>query len=190
MKADYIGKYTEDELINKCIIGDRSAQRALYNHYAPKMFAICLRYAKDYHTAEDILQDAFVKVFRNIAKFRREGSFEGWLRRIFVNTSIEYYRRQVHLYPIVDSEDKPIDIEDEAAFDHLDEQDLLNMVNSLSPGYKTVFNLYCIEGYSHKEIGKLLGVSEGTSKSQLARAKSILRDMVIASQKLPMEGAS
>lgn len=190
MKLGFIGTYSEDQIINGCIVGERKAQQTLYSRYSPKMFSICLRYAKDHHSAEDILQEGFIKVFKYIGNFRREGSFEGWLRRIFVNTAIEHLRKNVSLYSIVDKDDKPIDIVDESIFDHLDQQDLLNMVQSLSPGYRTVFNLYVVEGYSHKEIGKLLSISEGTSKSQLARSRQILQKKVLDSQKLPMEGAS
>lgn len=192
MKFGFIGTYSEDEIINGCIVGERKAQQTLYSRYSPKMFAICLRYAKDYHSAEDILQEGFIKVFKYIGNFRREGSFEGWLRRIFVNTAIEHLRKSVNMYSIVDSEDKPIDIVDESVFDRLDEQDLLDMVQSLSPGYRTVFNLYVVEGYSHKEIGKLLSISEGTSKSQLARARQLLQKKVLGSQRISSsaEGAS
>ncbi|MDX2001303.1 MAG: RNA polymerase sigma factor [Chitinophagales bacterium] len=182
MKFGFIGTFSEDQVIKGCIIGDRTAQQTLYSRYSPKMFSICLRYAKDYHSAEDILQEGFIKVFKYISKFRREGSFEGWLRRIFVNTAIEHLRKSVSLYPIVNDDDKPMDIIDESVFDHLDEQDLLNMVQSLSPGYRTVFNLYVVEGYSHKEISQMLEISEGTSKSQLARARQLLQRKVEASQ--------
>ncbi len=170
--------FSESELINGCVIGDRNAQKALYDKYSQKMFGVCLRYAKDYHSAEDVLQEGFIKVFKYIGKFRREGSFEGWLRRIFINTSIEFLRKSVSMYSIVDDEDKPIDIIDENIFDQLDHQDLLNMIQSLSPGYRTIFNLYVIEGYSHKEIAKVLNINEGTSKSQLARARMILQKKV------------
>lgn len=190
MKFGFIGSYSEDQIINGCVVGDRTAQQTLYSRYSPKMFAICLRYAKDYHSAEDILQEGFIKVFRYISNFRREGSFEGWMRRIFVNTAIEHLRKAVSLYSIVDDEDKPMDIVDESSFDDLDYQDLLGMVQSLSPGYRTVFNLYVVEGYSHKEIAKLLNISEGTSKSQLARARTILQKKVQSAQRLPMEGTS
>ena len=154
------------------------------------MFSVCLRYAKDYHSAEDILQDGFVKVFKYIAKFRREGSFEGWLRRIFVNKAIEHLRKRVSMYPIVDENDKPIDIVDDSVYDQLDQQDLLNMVQSLSPAYRTVFNLYIIEGYSHKEIAKMLNISEGTSKSQLARSRQLLQRKVLSTRKPVAESIS
>ncbi len=186
----YIGEPSEGDLIKGCLIGDRKAQKTLYSRYSPRMFAVCMRYARDRQAAEDILQDGFIKIFRNLSKFRQEGSFEGWMRRIFVNTSIEHYRRKVNLYSIVDSEDKVIDIVDESTFDHLQLQDLMDMVQSLSPGYRTVFNLYAIEGYNHREIAELLGVTEGTSKSQLARARQLLQAKVIEAQKLPKEGGA
>ncbi len=189
MKLAVTSAFTENELINGCIAGNREAQKALYNRYASRMFSVCLRYAKDYHSAEDVMQEGFIKVFKYISKFRREGSFEGWLRRIFINTSIEHLRKAVSLYSIVDSEDKPIDVIDDNLFDELDYQDLLNMVQSLSPGYRTVFNLYVIEGYSHKEISKMLDISEGTSKSQLARARVLLQKKLSSSQKIAAEGA-
>ncbi|HXH20213.1 MAG TPA: RNA polymerase sigma factor [Chitinophagales bacterium] len=183
MKPGFSTVFTETELINGCIVGNRDAQKMLYHRYASKMFSVCLRYAKDYHSAEDVLQEGFIKVFKYIPKFRREGSFEGWMRRIFINTSIEQLRKAVSLYPIVDEEDKPIDILDETIFDDLDHQDLLNMIQSLSPGYRTVFNLYVIEGYSHHEIAKMLGINEGTSKSQLARARMLLQKKILSTQK-------
>ena len=183
MKIGYIGTLSEDDLIKKCIIGERSAQQSLYSRYSPKMFAVCLRYAKDYHSAEDILQEGFIKVYRYIAKFRREGSFEGWMRRIFVNTAIEHLRKSVSMYSITDEDGRAMNILDENVFDHLDYQDLLEMIQRLSPGYRTIFNLYVIEGYPHKEIANMLGISEGTSKSQLARARFILKNKIEASKK-------
>ena len=190
MKVKYIGSVSDDDLIKGCVSGDRKAQYALYNKYAPKMFGICLRYAKDYHSAEDALQDAFVKVFKYISKFRREGSFEGWLRRIFVNTSIEHLRKSVNLYPIVNDAGEAIEIHDNTVFDDLEQQDLLSLVQDLSPGYRTVFNLYVVEGYSHKEIAKLLGITEGTSKSQLARSRQVLQKKISATQKISLDGVS
>jgi RNA polymerase sigma-70 factor (ECF subfamily) len=175
--------YSEEQIINGCIMGDRKMQYMLYQRYAQPMFALCLRYAKDYHMAEDILQDGFIKVFRFIGNFRKEGSFEGWLRRIFINTAIENLRKSVHLFSIVNEEGTPIDVKDENVFDGLEVNDMLEMIQSLSPGYRTVFNLYAIEGYSHKEIAEMLQISEGTSKSQLARARQLLIEKVTASQK-------
>jgi RNA polymerase sigma factor (sigma-70 family) len=166
------------DLINGCIACKRKYQEALYAKFSAKMFAICLRYASDYHSAEDILQDAFIKVYKNMHKFRHEGSFEGWLRRIFVNTAIEHYRKSVTMYPILEVNNSSYDIMNDNTIDNLAAADLMKVVQSLSPGYRTVFNLYVIEGYSHKEIAKMLEVSEGTSKSQLARARYLLQKKV------------
>lgn len=174
-------------LIKGCIKGKRDAQRQLYDKYARKMFGVCLRYSKDYHHAEDLLQEGFVKVYRNISKFRFDGSFEGWIRRIFVNTAIEHYRKTTHLYPINEVVHNPASTVSSGALERLNEQDLLGFVQKLSPGYRTVFNLYAIEGYSHKEVADMLGISEGTSKSQLARARYILQKAVMKHQEVRYE---
>lgn len=142
------------------------------------MFTICLRYARDYHSAEDILQEGFIKAYINIEKFRSEGSFEGWLRRIFVNTAIEHFRRSTPMYPIMEVTQADNHTVNEEVVEHLAANDLLKMIQTLSPGYRTIFNLYVIEGYSHKEIAEMLGISEGTSKSQLARARYLLQEKV------------
>jgi len=124
------------------------------------------------------LQEGFVKVFKNVEKFRGEGSFEGWVRRIFVNTAIEHYRKQVNLYALHDTEAKGYEYYEGNALETLKHQDILRMIQKLSDGYRTVFNLYVIEGFSHKEIGDMMGISEGTSKSQLARARYLLQKMI------------
>ena len=155
-------------------------QRALYNRFSSKMYGVCLRYAGNEHDADDILQEGFIKIFKNIAKFRSEGSFEGWIRRIFVNTAIEHYRKKVKLFNVTEAQENTIEDDRLDALDVLAAKDIINLVNELSPGYKAVFNLHVIEGFSHKEIAELLGVTEGTSKSQLARAKSVLKKMIEA----------
>ena len=167
-------------MVQSCQKGDQGAQRALYDHFAPRMFAICLRYADDYHSAEDLLQEGWIKVFRYIKDFRAEGSFEGWLRRIFVNTAIEKYRRKHYLYPLREVENTDLEVQDQNVLDSLAVGDLMVMINELSPGYKTVFNLYVVEGYPHREIADMLNISEGTSKSQLARARYILQQKLEA----------
>lgn len=154
-------------------------QEELYARFAPKMYAVCLRYAGNSDDAQDILQDGFIKIYKNLSRFRAEGSFEGWIRRIFVNTSIEHLRRKTYLKPIAEKEENTIPYKEKSVLDNLGEKDILKLVKELSPGYRTVFNLYVVEGYTHKEIGDMLGISEGTSKSQLARARIILQDMVI-----------
>ena len=170
-------------LIDGCQKGHAVFQEKLYQQFAPKMYSVCIRYSNTLEDAQDLLQEGFIKVFNYIGKYRKEGSFEGWIRRIFVNTAIEYYRKSSNLYSIVEL--KPsIRMEnlDESAISQISSAELLQMVQKLSTGYRTIFNLYAIEGYTHKEIGDLLGISEGTSKSQLARARILLQKMLIANQ--------
>ncbi len=153
-------------------------QEALYQRFAPRMYAVCLRYAGSAAEAEDILQDGFVKVFRKLDSFRGEGSLEGWVRRIIVNTAIEHFRRRDYLQPVTQREETTLEGKDLSVLDNLAERDIMQLISQLSPGYRTVFNLYVVEGYTHREIGDMLGISEGTSKSQLSRAKVILQDLV------------
>lgn len=171
----------EQNLIKDCIKGKPVAQRQLYDRFAAKMFGVCLRYAKNHHLAEDMLQDGFVKVFRYLDKFKGTGSFEGWVRRIFVNTAIEHFRRNNPLHAVAEVQEKDTGEIDNTAMHSLAVNDLLQLVAELSDGYRMVFNLYIIEGYNHREIADMLGISEGTSKSQLARARNILKEK-IASQ--------
>jgi RNA polymerase sigma-70 factor (ECF subfamily) len=168
----------ESDLIEGCMEGNRRMQEELYRRFSPRMFAVCLRYAGNAEEAEDILQEGFIKVFKKLDSFRREGSFEGWVRRIFVNTAIEHFRKKRYLQPVTEKEENTIEGKYFSILDELAEKDILALVQELSPGYRTVFNMYVVEGYTHKEIGDMLGISEGTSKSQLSRAKVILQDMV------------
>lgn len=158
---------------------NRKAQQDLYNGYAPKMFAICMRYAASQSEAEDLLQEGFIKVFQYLHQYRGEGNFEGWMRRIFVNTAIEGIRKRNFWQKLGDSESNLESGSDLNGFENLSLLDLMKLIQGLSDGYRTVFNLYVIEGYSHKEIGELLNISEGTSKSQLSRAKAILQKTLI-----------
>lgn len=170
--------FTDQQIIAGCIQNDRAAQQRLYNMLSAKMFAVCLRYANEYNSAQDLLQEGFIKVFKNIEKFRGEGSFEGWVRRIFVNTAIEHYRKQVNMYAITDNDTPAYEQYSDNALETLKREDIVKTIQKLSDGYRTVFNLYVVEGYSHKEIGDMLGISEGTSKSQLARARYLLQKMI------------
>ena len=170
---------SEQEIIAGCAKNETKYQQMLYNMLSAKMFAVCLRYANEYNAAQDLLQEGFVKIFRNIEKFRGEGSFEGWARRIFVNTAIEHYRKQVNLYALHDTDKRSFEYYDDNALETLKHEDILKMIQQLSDGYRTVFNLYVIEGYSHKEIGELMQISEGTSKSQLSRARYLLQKMIV-----------
>lgn len=174
-----ITKNSSDEiLIQYSINGDRSAQKAIFDKYSSRLMGVCMRYAVDQPAAEDILQEGFIKAFKNLSKFRNEGSFEGWLRRIMVNTAIEIYRKKNHLYPVLEIETQTERVTYDNVLSDLAAEDIMNMVMNLSPGYRTVFNLYAVEGYSHKEIAEQLNISEGTSKSQLARARYILMKKV------------
>lgn len=164
------------QLVEGCLLNKRQAQYQLYELMSAKMFAVCMRYCSNKEYAQDILQEGFVKVFTNLDKFRWDGSFEGWVRRIFVNTAIEHFRKETKLFPVTDNETAlmyyPV-IDD---LNHqLELEDLLSLVQKLSTGYRTIFNMYVIEGYSHKEIAEMLKISEGTSKSQLARARYLLQ---------------
>ncbi len=170
---------SETDLIQGCIEGDKRMQEELYKRFSPKMYAVCLRYAGNADDAQDILQDGFIKIYKNLARFRSEGSFEGWIRRIIVNTSIEHLRRKTYLKPIDEKEENTIPYKEKSVLDNLGEKDIMNLIRELSPGYRTVFNMYVVEGYTHKEIGDILGISDGTSKSQLARARMILQDLVV-----------
>lgn len=173
----------ESDIIQGSIEGNRRMQELLYSTYSSKMYGVCLRYAGNTDDAQDILQDGFVKVFRHLARFRGEGSFEGWMRRIFVNTAIEHYRKKVHLQQVTESHEEQLEDHNWSVLDNMAVKDILLAVQELSPGYRAVFNLYVIEGYSHKEIAGMMGINEGTSKSQLARAKAILQQLLTGKKK-------
>jgi RNA polymerase sigma factor (sigma-70 family) len=169
---------SENDLIKGCIHGDAQMQRLLYQRFSAMMYAVCLRYSENTEDANDVMQEGFIKVYKSLGKFRGEGSFEGWVRRIFINTSIEHYRKKVKLYNVSEVQENTIEDDNLDALDSLATKDIMNIINELSPGYKQVFNMHVIEGYSHKEIGELLGITEGTSKSQLARAKGVLKKII------------
>lgn len=169
---------SESDLIQGCINGDRKMQELLYHRFSPKMYTVCLRYSGDQEDARDLLQEGFIKIFKNLSKYRGDGSFEGWIRRIFVNTAIEHFRKKVHLQSVSETQERTVEDKAWNVLDSLAEKDIMKMINELSPGYKIIFNMHVIEGYSHKEIADILGINEGTSKSQLARAKTVLRKMV------------
>jgi RNA polymerase sigma factor (sigma-70 family) len=169
-------RYTTEDLLEGCKRGERKFQELLYKSLASKMLGVCMRYARDRYEAEDILQLAFIKVFQKVGDFRNDGSFEGWIRRIVVNTAIETYRKNQRMMNIVDigeAYDVPQPAPDIST---LEIKDLLKLISQLSGGYRLVFNMYVIEGYSHKEIAIELGITEGASKSQLSRAKAVLRE--------------
>lgn len=165
-------------MIKDCSAGKPSAQAQLYNLFASKMFGVCMRYSKDQTEAEDNLQEGFIKVFQKIDSFRYQGSFEGWVRRIMVNVSLEKFRKQTKLYPVEDMSQYDNAEEEEALGADLSANDLMQLIRELPPRYRMVFNLYVFESMNHKEIAQELGISEGTSKSNLARARTILKHRV------------
>lgn len=177
-----MGQPKEQDLILLCVKGDAKAQKQLYDQYSKLMFGICLRYSNTYEEAKDILQDGFVKVFTRIGQFSFQGSFEGWMKRVFVNTALEYYRSQKnHMY----HEDVNAAFEQphhDYTIDHISRKEILDMIQCMAPGYRNVLNLYIIEGYSHAEIAEMLGINEGTSKSQLSRARILLQQAILKKQ--------
>lgn len=173
---------SDEKLIAECKKGNPQSQRMLYTQYASKMMSVCYRYVNNKEIAQDILQDAFVKVFTKLDTYTGKGSFAGWVRRIFVTTSLEYLRKN-DLMRFSTSIDEHSNIEDEdnvSAMSKLTADELLKCIANLPSGYRTVFNLYAIEGYSHSEIASLLNIKEKTSQSQLLRARKILQKDVEA----------
>ncbi len=169
----------EDHIIKGCINKQRDCQKKLYDALAGKMMFVCFRYCKNRDDAEDVLQEGFIKVFKHMESFKFEGSFEGWVRRIMVNTAINFITQQKQKYLFDDIETMSNHPEsDSDAGSKINEKDLLKLLCLLPDGYRTVFNLYVIEGYSHKEIAELLKISEGTSKSQLSKAKAQLKNLL------------
>jgi len=165
-------------IISDCIAGNQKAMAKLYHLFAPKMFGVCLRYAKDATEAEDNLQDGFIKVFNSLKTFRHDGSLEGWIRRIMINVSLEKIRKQHWLYPVEDvSVYDSINLSDDVIA-KISANDLMKIIQELPPRYRLVFNLYVIEGFSHQEIAQEMKITQGTSKSNLARAREILKKKV------------
>lgn len=167
-----------EEIIKGCKSGKIKSQEKLYNLYSEELFGLCLYYSKDNTQAEDIMHDGFLKIFKNIDSYRYQGSFEGWMRRIMVNTALEKFRREKHLHPITDIDHSDTEVFKEDQISQINTKDLMQLIQALSPKYRMVFNLYAIEGYSHKEISEMMGISVGTSKSNLARARVILQKNV------------
>ncbi len=163
-------------LIEACQKGDEQALKGLYDNYSAKMYAICLRYMGNPDDAKDALQEGFIKIFRNISKYAFTGSFEGWLRRIFVNTSIEQIRKRKFHKDIDDVNIQVPAFASQMQLETMDSKKILELVKELPQGYRTVFNMYCIDGYSHKEIADHLGISESTSKSQLFKGRKLLKE--------------
>jgi len=167
----------ETELIEGCQKGKRASQQRLYDHFCKKMMVLCLRYSKSTAEAEDILQEGFIKVFRGIGGFRKDAKLETWITRIMVNTALNHHRKKLYLFPMVDIE--TTNLADEGVdLGGLQLSELLVMIQSLPQGCQIIFNMFAIEGLSHREIAENLGISEGTSKSQYARARMLLQEKI------------
>ena len=163
----------EITLINECLKDNRIAQEQLYKRFASRMLGVCFRYARSRDEAEDLLQDGFVKVFLHLKKFKGEGSLEGWVRRIMVNTAINYLKKNRIFFEKV--EDHEVELENYGSLNNdMDSREIMQEIQKLPSGYKAVFNLFAIEGYSHKEIGEILNIAESTSRSQFTRARFAL----------------
>lgn len=167
----------EKSLIKKAIANNREAQQQLFAQHSPKMLGVCRQYVKDLHHAEDLMLQGFLKVFTNLQKFKYEGSFEGWIRRIMVNTCLSYLRKK----NVIDLSDEDYVFNDAAteSLENTSVEDIQKLIDLLPEGYKMVFNLFAIEGYKHSEIAKELGISESTSKSQLFKARKLLQQNYI-----------
>ena len=164
-----------EQLIADCMAGERYAQNRLYSHFAPRLFMVCQRYASSREEAEDILQEGFIRIFSHLQQYRREGPFEGWMRRIVVNCALQRFQQRTRMLPVVKLEEETQYAEDNFAPSHLGEKELLRLVRQLPSAYRMVFNLYVFEGLKHREIAELLGISEGTSKSNLSDARTLLQ---------------
>ena len=167
----------DQKLIESCIKGDRAAQKVVYDRLAPRMLPLCIRYVGDRELAEDILQDGFVTLFTHLSDYKGDGSFEGWARKIFVTTALMELRRKDALKMSDDLEVvRGMKTEITGQIQNIGYKDLIKVITQLPPGFRTVFNMYAIEGYSHKEIGEILGISETTSRTQLSRARTWLQN--------------
>lgn len=167
------------QLIDSCMNGNREAQKILYDHLAPKMFPLCIRYVGDRTLAEDVLQDGFITLFSKLESYKGEGSFEGWARRIFVTTALMDLRKKDALKMSEDLDAaRSLKADNVSQTQNIGYKELMKLVMSMPTGFRTVFNMYAIEGFSHKEIGKMLGISETTSRTQFSRARIWLQNKI------------
>lgn len=176
--------YTDKELIERCLENDSRAQEFLYKRFSRRMYGVCLRFARNTLEADDILQEGFIKVFTYLKDFRKDGSLEGWIRRTFINTAINYYHSKENEWKetsIDKAESYHSSTED--VLSKISTADLLELIRQLPEGYRMVFNLYVIEGYNHQEIAEMLNISENTSKSQLSRARMALQERLVQRKK-------
>ena len=177
--SENVTTFTEQQMIALCKRGDRAAQKALFDSLSKKMFPLCIRYLGDRDAAEDVLQEGFISLFSKLDSYSGEGSFEGWARKVFVNTALMTLRRNDVMKQTEDIEiARNVTGSETSALQDMSYKELLDVVAELPPGFRTVFNLFLVEGYSHKEISEILGISEATSRSQLQRARVMLQNKI------------
>lgn len=171
---------TDEQLVKLCLENNRNAQKELFEKYSRKMMSLCLRYAGNEDNAKDILQEGFIKVFTHLKDYSGSGNLSGWIKTIMVNTALNFIKKSVYLTELIEMEEEHAVTEREQSESRLGEQELLKLIRTLPDGFRTIFNLFAIEGYSHKEIAGMLGISENTSKTQYLRARARLQKMIIA----------
>ena len=174
--------YNEVEVVKGCIREDRHCQKLLYERFYGGMLSVCMRYTSDREEARDILHEGFIKVYRNLGRFKQGTNLGAWIRRIMINTAIDHFRRNAKAPNFVEINQAVHEAGINDVVSEMSAEEILKLVQRLSPAYRMVFNLYVIEGYAHKEVGKLLGISEGTSKSNLAKARAKLQEMILSSR--------
>jgi len=174
-------KLTDEQLVKKCLEKDPLAQKQLFDIFSRRMMGVCVRYSQNQEEAQDVLQMGFIKVFEKLHMYSSEGSLEGWIRKVIVNTALDNIRKNKKFNDNVELDKVDFHLENysESGLDSLSAKDLLKIIQQMPPGFRTVFNLYAIEGYSHKEIAEQLGISVSTSKSQYSRAKVYLQKIII-----------
>jgi RNA polymerase sigma factor (sigma-70 family) len=184
-KGEHIIVSDLQNLINGCLARDRASQRKVYEIFSPSMMGLCLRYAKNREEAEEILQDGFLQMYKHISQFKNSGSFEGWLRKIMINSALQRYRNQASLIKLIPvSEEHSMTYQEAGPEDKMNEKELIRLIHTLPPAYRLVFNLHVFEGMKHREIAQLLNISEGTSKSNLSDARNFLRKHLAPELKL------
>ncbi len=173
-----------NQIIDLCLKGDREAQHKLFKTYSGLMFSICRRYTNNIHEAEDMLQEGFIRVFNYLHSFEKSGSFEGWMKKIFINNALRSISKKSFSHEMNGYEQLPDEAVEPSIISRLSEEKILELIAKLPEGYRMVFNLYALEGYSHKEIAEMLGTKESTSRSQLVKARRMLQDMFLELQKV------
>lgn len=172
-KTEKVTKQLDEKILQACLKKDAKAQKAFYHQFSSSMYAVCLRYSNTKEDAKDILQEGFIKVFAKLDQYSGKGSLEGWMKRVFINTALEHYRVNKIYQEQSDVEAAYSVAQASVAIGKITQKEILAVMNQMAPGYRTILNLYVIEGYAHQEIAQMLGISEGTSKSQLSRARAI-----------------